>query len=163
MAAVTGRGGGGAGTPWAAVREALLWAMGRSPAQRLVEQARAAGAGGEAVQDAFYAEAGRALGRGPAGPPHPDAMRQVIEEPCTELEQGEDPRRRRSAVRLAAAAGMGADEVGGDALVDALAALMPGPDWAPVANSAPGRGRRHAGGLAPGRGAGPARPPHGGR
>jgi len=38
-------------------------------------------------------------------------------------------------VHLAAAAGMGAGEVGGEMLVKALAALMPGVDWAPVAES----------------------------
>lgn len=38
-------------------------------------------------------------------------------------------------MHLAAAAGMGAGEVGGEMLVKALAALMPGVDWAPVAES----------------------------
>lgn len=58
--------------PWPAVRQALVWAMRRSPAQRLVMQARAAADGGDQAQDAFYAEAKRVVGQGPAGPPHPD-------------------------------------------------------------------------------------------
>ncbi|MEW2493757.1 hypothetical protein AB0942_09440 [Streptomyces nodosus] len=122
--------------PWLAVREALVWAMRRSTAQRLVVAARTAAAAGEAGQDAFYTEAGRAVGRGHAGPAHPDVMRRVLEDPDAELDQGEDRRRRRGAVSLAAAAAMGAGEVGGEALVDALATLMPGPDWSDVAAKA---------------------------
>ncbi len=113
-----------------------MWAMGRSHAQRLVVQARAAGGGGEEAQDAFYAEAGRVVGRGPAGLPHPEEVRRVIEDPGAELGRGPERERRRAAVYLAAAAGMGAGEVGGEVLVEALAVLMPGVDWAPVAESA---------------------------
>jgi len=123
--------------PWSAVREALVWAMRRSTAHRLVMAARTAAAAGEAEQDAFYTQAGRVVRRGPAGPVHPDAMRRVLEDPDAELDhQGEDRRRRRGAVNLAAAAAMGAGEVGGEALVDALAALMPGLGWADVAAKA---------------------------
>ncbi|MGW1290445.1 hypothetical protein ACWD4N_44405, partial [Streptomyces sp. NPDC002586] len=122
--------------PWPAVREALVWAMGRSLALALVATARAAARGGEVAQDAFYTDAARTLGRFGGGPPHPDALRRVLEDEDAELELGDMRRWRRGAVRLAAAAGMGADEVGGEALVDALAALMPGPDWAPVAEQA---------------------------
>jgi hypothetical protein len=122
--------------PWPAVREALVWAMGRSRAQRLVVQARAAGGGGEEAQDAFYAEAGRVVGQGPAGLPHPDEVRRVIENPGAEWDRGPERGQRRAVVHLAAAAGMGAGEVGGEALIEALAALMPGVDWAPVAESA---------------------------
>lgn len=118
--------------PWPAVREALVWAMGRSHAQRLVVQARTAGGGGEEAQDAFYAEAGRVVGRGPAGLPHPDEVRRVIEDPGGTWEGSYERGRRRAAVHLAAAAGMGAGEVGGEA----LAVLMPGMDWAPVAETA---------------------------
>lgn len=123
--------------PWPAVREALVWAVGRSHAQRVVVQARAAGGGGEEAQDAFYAEAGRVVGRGPAGLPHPGEVRRlVVEDPEGTWEQSYERERRRAAVRLAAAAGMGAGEVGGEMLVEALAALMPGVDWASVAESA---------------------------
>jgi len=93
--------------PWPAVREALVWAMRRSSAQRLIVAARTAASTGEAEQDAFYTQAGRVVGRGPAGPAHPDAMRRVLEDPDAELDdQGEDRRRRRGAVSLAAAAAM---------------------------------------------------------
>ncbi|MER6497136.1 hypothetical protein [Streptomyces griseorubiginosus] len=122
--------------PWPAVREALVWAVGRSHAQRVVVQARAAGGGGEEAQDAFYAEAGRVVGRGPAGLPHPDEVRRVIEDPAGGWGPSPERERRSAVVRLAAAAGMGADEVGGEMLVEALAALMPGVAWTPVAESA---------------------------
>ncbi|MFB7594679.1 hypothetical protein [Streptomyces sp. NPDC056160] len=123
--------------PWSAVREALVWAMGRSHAQQLVLQARIAGRGGEEAQDAFYAEAGRVVGRGPAGLPHPDDVRRlVVEDPQGAWERGTERGRRRAAVHLVAASGMGVGEVGGEVLVEALAALMPGVDWGPVAESA---------------------------
>ncbi|MFJ8086316.1 hypothetical protein ACIQ6Y_37875 [Streptomyces sp. NPDC096205] len=118
--------------PWPAVHEALVWAMSRSSAQRLVVAARAAGEGGEAAQDAFYTEAGRVLGHGPAGPPDPQEMRRVLEDPEAELDRSRERRLRRGAVRLAAAAGMGAGEVGSEALVEALAVLMPGIDWSEI-------------------------------
>ncbi|MGA5114925.1 hypothetical protein [Streptomyces pseudogriseolus] len=121
--------------PWPAVREALVWAMRRSTAQRLVMAARAAARGGEQEQDAFYAEAGRVVGRGPAGPAHPDTVRRVLEDPDAELDQGED-RRRHGAVSMVAATAMGAGEVGGERLVDALATLIPGLDWTGVAADA---------------------------
>ncbi|MFI1701459.1 hypothetical protein ACH419_36640 [Streptomyces bobili] len=122
--------------PWQAVREALVWAMRRSTAQRLVEAARTAARGGEEEQDAFYTEAGRVMGRGHGGPAHPEVMRRVLEDPGAELDhQGEDRRRRRGAVRMVAAATMGAGEVGGEVLVDTLATLMPGLDSAGVAAS----------------------------
>ncbi|MGW5276912.1 hypothetical protein ACWEQP_31105 [Streptomyces sp. NPDC004044] len=63
-------------------------------------------------------------------------MRRVLEDLDAELDQGEERRRRRGAVSLAAAAGMGAGEVGGERLVDALATLMPGLDWTDVAADA---------------------------
>ncbi|MFF8618282.1 hypothetical protein [Streptomyces sp. NPDC015350] len=123
--------------PWPAVREALVWAMGRSHAQRLVVQARISNGGGEEALAAFYAEAGRVVGRGPAGLPHPDEVRRlVVEAPQAVWERGTERERRRAAVHLAAASGMGAGEVGGGVLVEALAALMPGVDWGPVADSA---------------------------
>ncbi|MBJ6636736.1 hypothetical protein [Streptomyces sp. I5] len=122
--------------PWPAVREALVWAMRRSTAQRLVESARTAARGSEEEQDAFYTEAGRVVGRGHAGPAHPEVMRRVLEDPEAELDQGEDRRRRRGAVSMVAAVAMGAGEVGGERLVDALVTLMPGLDWTGVAADA---------------------------
>lgn len=151
--------------PWPAVREALVWAVGRSHAQRVVVQARAAGGGGEEAQDAFYAEAGRVVGRGPAGLPHPDEVRRVIEDPAGGWGPSPERERRSAVVRLAAAAGMGADEVGGEMLVEALAALMPGVAWTPGRGvRAQGRERGHPGELDRGGGARrPARPPPGRR
>ncbi|RZU46513.1 hypothetical protein EV284_1194 [Streptomyces sp. BK022] len=73
--------------------------MRRSTAQRLVESARTAARGSEVEQDVFYTEAGRVVGRGPAGPVHPEVMRRVLEDPDAELDQGEDRRRRRGAGR----------------------------------------------------------------
>ncbi|MFD5482147.1 hypothetical protein [Streptomyces hawaiiensis] len=122
--------------PWPAVREALVWALRRSTAQRLVESARTAARGSEEEQDAFYTEAGRVVGRGHAGPAHPEVMRRVLEDPEAELDQGEDRRRRRGAVSMVAAAAMGAGEVGGERLVDALVTLVPGLDWTGVAADA---------------------------
>ncbi|WP_199806962.1 MULTISPECIES: hypothetical protein [unclassified Streptomyces] len=121
--------------PWPAVREALVWAMRRSTAQRLVESARTAARGSEEEQDAFYTEAGRVMGRGHAGPAHPEVMRRFLEDPDAELDQGED-RRRRGVVSVVTATAMGASEVGGERLVDALATLMPGLDWTGVAANA---------------------------
>lgn len=70
-------------------RKALVWAIGRSHVQRLMAQARTAGGGSEEAQDAFYAEAGRLAGRGPAGLPHPDEMRRlVVEDPGGMWEPG---------------------------------------------------------------------------
>ncbi|MEU0414391.1 hypothetical protein ABZ307_42400 [Streptomyces griseorubiginosus] len=123
--------------PWPAVHEALVWAMDRSRAQRLVVQARAAGVRGEEAQDAFYAETGRVAGRGGAGLPHPDEVRRlVVDDPEGAWDRGPERGQRRAVMHLAAAAGMGAAEVGGEVLVDALATLMPGVDWAPAAESA---------------------------
>ncbi|KES03722.1 hypothetical protein BU52_28810 [Streptomyces toyocaensis] len=63
-------------------------------------------------------------------------MRRVLEDPDAEIDQGEDRRRRRGAVSMVAAAALGAGEVGGERLVDALATLMPGLDWSDVAADA---------------------------
>lgn len=106
-----------------------------SAAQHLVEAAHTAADAGEEEQDAFYVKAGQVVGRGHAGPAHPEVVRRVLEDPDAELDQGEDRRRRRAAVSMVAAAAMGAGEVGGERLVDALAALMPGLDWTNVAAS----------------------------
>ncbi len=75
------------------------------------------------------------VGRGPAGLPHPDEVRRVIEDPAGGWGPSPERERRSAVVRLAAAAGMGAGEVGGETLVEALAALMPGVDWTPAAES----------------------------
>ncbi|MFD3422136.1 hypothetical protein [Streptomyces decoyicus] len=128
--------------PWPAVREALLWAMARSRAHRVLAQARtAAGATGEAEReagrDAFYAEAERAFAHGPAGTPEPAAVRRLLRGQAeTAGLRGRDAGRRRAAVHLAAAAGMGSGEVGGALFVETLAVLLPGLDWSLAAGSA---------------------------
>ncbi|GAA4014743.1 hypothetical protein GCM10022384_68260 [Streptomyces marokkonensis] len=82
--------------PWPAVRESLLWAVSRSRAQHLVVRARTAGGGG--AQDAFYAEAGRVAGRGPAGLPHPDEVRRlVVDDPGGAWDRGPGPGARAAA------------------------------------------------------------------
>ncbi|WP_093852031.1 hypothetical protein [Streptomyces pini] len=128
--------------PWPAVREALLWAMENSRAYRVLAQARTAGASGseeeqDAARDGFYADAARAFAQGPTGTPDPAVMRRLLEGRAdTAVARGEDARRRRGAVRLAAATGMGSSEVGGALFVEALAALLPGLDWAPMVEAA---------------------------
>ncbi|MEV7892515.1 hypothetical protein ACWD3I_24885 [Streptomyces sp. NPDC002817] len=128
--------------PWPAVREAVLWAMAHSRAHRVLAQARtAAGAAGEedrdAGRDAFYAEAERAFAHGPAGTPDPAAVRRLLEgEAETAVVRGEDAVRRRAAVHLAAAAGMGSGEVGGALFVETLAVLLPHLDWSASAGAA---------------------------
>lgn len=83
--------------PWLAVHEALVWATARSNTRRLMGQARAADGEDEDAQDAFYAEAGRVMGRGPAGLPHPDEVRRlVVEDPEGTWEQSYERERRRA-------------------------------------------------------------------
>ncbi|MFE0356440.1 hypothetical protein ACFW2K_38765 [Streptomyces nigra] len=128
--------------PWPAVREALLWAMANSRAHCVLAQARtAAGSTGEEEpdtgRDAFYTEAERAFAHGPAGTLDPVAVRRLMEGQAeTAVVRGEDAVRRRAAVHLAAAAGMGSGEVGGALLVETLAVLLPHLDWSQVAGAA---------------------------
>ncbi|MEV6653903.1 hypothetical protein [Streptomyces sp. NPDC051219] len=110
--------------PWPAVREALLWAMERSRMQRLMTQART---GGERQQDAFYADAERALAHGPAGMPDPDQVRRQLQDGAdlVPMVRGLDAARRRAGTHLMAASAMGADEIGSQVLVETLRVLMP--------------------------------------
>ncbi|WP_199836965.1 MULTISPECIES: hypothetical protein [unclassified Streptomyces] len=59
----------------------------------------------------------------------------MVDDPGGAWDRGPERGQRRAVMHLAAAAGMGAAEVGGEVLMEALAALMPGVDWAPVAES----------------------------
>nr|WP_248297599.1 hypothetical protein [Streptomyces sp. S1D4-11] len=121
--------------PWPTVREALMWAMSRSSAQRLMVAARAAvtaarprrtpstprpGGSWDTVRLTTRSAGDAAGARGPGRRARP--------------QQGAPIAARGSA--LIAAAGMGAGEVGGEALVDALAVLTPGIDWSDVAAEA---------------------------
>ncbi|MFD5519588.1 hypothetical protein [Streptomyces sp. NPDC127066] len=106
--------------PAAAVRKALVWALQRSASQRLVEFARSAAGAGEEGQDALYAAAGRLMGhyRRAANPALVRAALETGEDVPVEA-QGPDFR---SMVHLVAAIGLGAREVGADALAEAFAA-----------------------------------------
>lgn len=124
--------------PVAAVRQALVWVLERSVSQRLVELARGAAGAGERGQDALYAVAGRVLGsyRGAAHPAVVRAALEAGEEVPVEAE-GQDFR---SVVHLVAAIGLGAEEVGADALAEAFAAFglfgLTVEDWAQMLGAA---------------------------
>ncbi|MEU3290517.1 hypothetical protein [Streptomyces longwoodensis] len=124
--------------PVAAVREALKWVLQRSASQRLVEFARSAAGAGEEGQDALYAAAGRLLGsyRGAA---HPAQVRAALVTGRDVPAEAEGPDFG-SMVHLAAAVGLGAQEVGADALAEALAAFgmfgLTAEDWAQMLSAA---------------------------
>ncbi|MDI1454437.1 hypothetical protein NHG22_11555, partial [Streptomyces sp. ATE26] len=124
--------------PVAAVREALVWVLQRSASQRLVEFARSTAGAGEEGQDALYAAAGRLMGayRGAANPALVRAALEAGGERPAEAE-GQDFR---SMVHLVAAIGLGAQEVGADALAEAFAASgmfgLTVEDWAQMLGAA---------------------------
>ncbi|MFI6475726.1 hypothetical protein ACIBL5_36460 [Streptomyces sp. NPDC050516] len=113
--------------PWDCVRAALLWAMERSPVQRLLVQARMART--EPAQDAFYAAANRALPHKDVARPHPDVVRRAMLDGVVDelAPQPQEAVRERWLVTLVAAAGMGAEELDGQAVAEAFAAwgLLP--------------------------------------
>lgn len=106
---------------------ALLWAMERSRAQRLMAQAQRARTGGEREQDALYADAERALAHGPAGMPDPDQVRRQLQNGADVVPavRGLDAARRRAGLHLVAAGAMGSDEIGRQVLIDILRVLLP--------------------------------------
>ncbi|MEV7872684.1 hypothetical protein AB0P17_42805 [Streptomyces sp. NPDC088124] len=124
--------------PVAAVREALVWALQRSASQRLVEFARSAAGAGEEGQDTLYAAAGRLMGpyRGAA---NPALVRAALEAGGDVPAEAEGPDFR-SMVHVAAAIGLGAQEVGADALAEAFAAFgmfgLTAEDWAQMLGAA---------------------------
>lgn len=105
--------------PDAAVAGALAWAVRADPAYRIMQRARSAVT--EAQKDDFYATATEQARRGPApGGFDPSALREA-------LLSGSDvdlapAGARTDIVHLAAAIGLGADEVGAEALADAFTA-----------------------------------------
>ncbi|MER6914020.1 hypothetical protein ABT354_20295 [Streptomyces sp. NPDC000594] len=107
--------------PWPAVREALVWAAGKSMEHRLLDQARAAH-GDEEQTDALYGDADRYLARHPAARLHPGTVRQALEAGGDLPLRGDGSGRR--LVHLFAAAG-GADRADPHLLADALSTLMP--------------------------------------
>lgn len=124
--------------PVAAVREALVWALQRSASQRLVEFARSAAGAGEEGQDAWYAAAGRLMGsyRGRA---NPALVRAALEAGGDVPAEAGGPDGR-SMVHVAAAIGLGAQEVGADALAEGFAAFgmfgLTAEDWAQMLGAA---------------------------
>jgi len=102
------------------VRQALVWVLERSVSRRLVEFARSAAGAGEEGQDALYALAGRLLGPS-RGAMNPALVRAAIEADEDVPVEAEGPDGR-SVVHLVAAIGLGAQEVGADALAEAFAA-----------------------------------------
>ncbi|MGW1163717.1 hypothetical protein ACWD5Q_34680 [Streptomyces sp. NPDC002513] len=124
--------------PIGAVRQALVWVLERSVSQRLVAFARSAAGAGEEGQDALYALAGRLVGpyRGSA---HPALVRAALETGEEVPVEAEGPDFR-SMVHLVAAIGLGAQEVGVDALAEAFAAFgmfgLTVEDWAQMLGAA---------------------------
>ncbi|MDX2557270.1 hypothetical protein [Streptomyces stelliscabiei] len=104
--------------PVAAVREAVVWALRGSASQRLMEAARGVAGTGEEGLDALYAAAGRMLPARPhRGAAHPAVVRAALLA-GEEVPQGPEFK---GVVHLVAAIGVGAQEVGADALAGAFA------------------------------------------
>lgn len=104
--------------PIGTVRQALVWVLERSVAQRLTELARSAAGTGEEGRDALYAAAGRIPG--PYRPvAHPALVRAALETGKDLPAEAEGPDLR-SVVHLVAAIGLGGQEVGADALAEAF-------------------------------------------
>ncbi|MGW2802414.1 hypothetical protein [Streptomyces sp. NPDC001269] len=104
-----------------AVREALVWALERSVSHRLMQLARSAAGAGEEGQDALYAFAGRLTG--PYRPAaNPGLVRAALEAGEDVPVEAEGPDFR-SLVHVVAAIGLGAQEVGTDALAEAFASF----------------------------------------
>ncbi|MEU6033013.1 hypothetical protein ABZ825_39505 [Streptomyces tauricus] len=124
--------------PIGAVRQALVWALERSVVRRLMEVARSAAGAGEEGQDALYALAGRLLKpyRGSANPALVRAALEADEDIPVEDEAPDG----RSMVHLVAAVGLGAHEVGTDALAEAFASFgmfgLSVEDWAQMLGAA---------------------------
>ncbi|MGP3636858.1 hypothetical protein ACTU45_26470 [Streptomyces sp. 24-1644] len=113
--------------PFEAVRDALVWALRRSPVQRLIEQARKAR--DDVDTDTLYADADRLLARMPGPLGHPGRMREAL------LDDGQDiqppPRGgQRGLVHLIALVGLTPGEVAAEVFVEAIAGsgLIPGLD-----------------------------------
>ncbi|GGT02639.1 hypothetical protein GCM10010206_76560 [Streptomyces cinerochromogenes] len=106
--------------PIGAVRDALVWVLERSVSQRLVAFARSVAGAGEEGQDALYEVAGRLM-KPYRGAANPALVRAALEAGGDVPVEAEGPDSR-SMVHLVAAIGFGAQEVGADALAQALAA-----------------------------------------
>ncbi|MFC8093413.1 hypothetical protein [Streptomyces sp. NPDC057301] len=123
--------------PPAAVREAVVWVLRGTMSHRLVEVARGAAGAGEAAADALYEVAGRLLAARPyRGAAHPALVRAALEAD-QDVPDGPDFK---GIVHLVAAIGLGAQEVGADALAEAFAAYgwfgLTAEDWAQMLGAA---------------------------
>lgn len=116
--------------PLAAVREAVVWVLRGTVSHRLLELARGAAGAGEEAADALYEVAGRLLATRPyRGSADPALLRAALE-----ADEDVDVPDFREMVHLVAAIGLGAQEVGGDALAEAFGAFalfgLTAEDWA---------------------------------
>lgn len=123
--------------PAGAVREALVWVLRGSLSQQLVQVARSAAGAGEEGGDALYAAAGRLIAAHPyRGAAHPALVRAAL------LADDDLPggREFQGMVHLVAAIGLGAQEVGADALAEAFAGWgmfgLTVEDWAQMLGAA---------------------------
>ncbi|WP_440581430.1 hypothetical protein [Streptomyces sp. PT19] len=117
--------------PLAAVREAVVWVLRGTVSHRLLELARGAAGVGEEAADALYEVAGRLLATRPyRGSADPVLVRAALEAD-EDVPDGPDFK---EVVHLVAAIGLGAQEVGGDALAEAFGAFalfgLTAEDWA---------------------------------
>jgi hypothetical protein len=124
--------------PEAAVREALTWAAATSPSQHLMELAQKAAGRGEEGPNAFYTVAEELVASRPHHlPPHPGRVRAALWADEDLPDDGPPPA---AVVHLAAAIGLGPEEVGADALAEAFAAMgvfgLTVEDWARMLGAA---------------------------
>lgn len=125
--------------PLAAVREAVVWVLRGTVSHRLLEVARGAAGAGEEAADALYEVAGRLLATRPyRGSADPALVRAALEsDEDVDVPDGPDFK---EVVHLVAAIGLGAQEVGGDALAEAFGAFalfgLTAEDWAQMMGAA---------------------------
>ncbi|MEY2227925.1 hypothetical protein [Streptomyces sp. BF23-19] len=103
--------------PFEPVRDALVWALRRSPVQRLIEQARRAC--DDIDTDDLYADADRFLARSPGLFGHPGRMREALLDSSQDIQP--PPRGgQRSMVNLIALLGLPQAEVSGESFAQAM-------------------------------------------
>ncbi|MFG2683969.1 hypothetical protein [Streptomyces sp. NPDC048392] len=125
--------------PLAAVREAVVWVLRGTVSHRLLELARGAAGAGEEAADALYEVAGRLLAAHPyRGSADPATVRAALEaDKDVDVPDGPDFK---EVVHLVAAIGLGAQEVGGDALAEAFGAFalfgLTAEDWTQMLGAA---------------------------
>lgn len=119
--------------PFEPVRDALVWALRRSPVQRLIEQARRAR--NDTDTDALYADAEKYLARSPGPFGHPGRMREALLDSSQDIQP--PPRGgQRSMVSLIAVLGLPQGEVSGESVAHAMIVsrlMLPGVDGATMA------------------------------